>query len=212
MNRRDFALRLPLAGATVLAAGTVHAQGEPVEGKDYVRLAQPIAMPAGAKIDVVEFFGYWCPHCNAFEPSLESWVKKLPANVSFRRVPVAFSGAHEPYQRMYYALEALGQLDAMHRKIFAAVHLQKMRFDKESDVVAFVSSHGVDSAKFTDAYKSFGIQSKLRQAKQLSDAYRIDGVPTIGIHGRFFTSPSVAGGQDRALQVADALIQRVSKG
>jgi thiol:disulfide interchange protein DsbA len=212
MNRRDFALRLPLAGATLLAAGTVHAQGEPVEGRDFVRLAQPIAMPAGAKIDVVEFFGYWCPHCNAFEPSLEAWVKKLPANVSFRRVPVAFSGAHESYQRMYYALEAMGQLETLHRRIFAAVHLQRMRFDKESDAVSFVSANGVDGTKFADAYKSFGVQSKIRQAKQLADAYKIDGVPTLGIHGRFFTSPSVAGGPDRALQVADALIQRVSKG
>ena len=122
MNRRDFALRLPLAGATMLATGNALAQGEPVEGRDFVRLAQPIAMPAGAKIDVIEFFGYWCPHCNAFEPTLEAWIKKLPANVAFRRVPVAFSGAHESYQRMYYALEAMNKVAEIHPKVMGSDH------------------------------------------------------------------------------------------
>jgi thiol:disulfide interchange protein DsbA len=211
MNRRDFAIKLPLASAACMAAATVQAQGEAVEGRDFVRLSQPIAMPAGAKVDVVEFFGYWCPHCNAFEPTLEAWVKKLPANVAFRRVPVAFSGAHESYQRLYFALEAMGLVDSMHRKVFAAVHLQKVRLDKESDVVAFVSANGVDGAKFASTFKSFSVDGKIRQARQLAEAYKIDGVPTLGIHGRFFTSPSMAGGPERALAVTDMLIARVGK-
>jgi thiol:disulfide interchange protein DsbA len=211
MNRRDFAIKLPLAGATALAAASVQAQGEPVEGKDYIRLAQPIPMPAGAKVDVIEFFGYWCPHCNAFEPALEAWAKKAPVNVAFRRMPVAFSAAHEPYQRIYFALEAMGLLDTMHRKVFAAVHVQHARLDKEGDILDFMAANGVDRAKFADNFKSFSVQSKLRQAKQLSEAYRIDGVPTLGVHGRYFTSPSVAGSHDRALQVLDKLIARVSK-
>lgn len=210
MLRRQLLLAAPAAAG--LLATHARAQGEPVEGRDYVRLEKPIAMPGDAKVEVVEFFGYWCPHCNAFEPTLEPWSKRLPPAVAFRRVPVAFSGAHEPYQRLYFALEALGAVEAMHRKVFAAVHLQKMRFDKEADILAFVAANGVDGAKFSDAYKSFSVQTKLRQARQLADAYKIDGVPTLGIQGRFTTSPSMAGGPERALAVADLLIKRVSKG
>ena len=209
MDRREFTLRTGLAAAGLALSPLAGAQGAgPVEGRDFVRLGQPIPMPAGSKIEVVEFFGYWCPHCNSFEPALEAWVKTLPADVAFRRVPVAFSAAHEPYQRMFYALEAMGQLDAVHRKIFAAIHVGKQRLDKESDILAFVTANGVDGAKFTDAFKSFGVQTKLRQARQLSDAYKIDGVPTLGVHGRFFTSPSLTGSHERALAVANVLIQR----
>jgi len=210
MNRRDFALQL--AFAATAAPAVVHAQAAPVEGKDYARLAQPIAMPATGKIEVVEFFGYWCPHCHAFEPRLHEWTQKLPANVAFRRVPVAFSAPHEPYQKIFLALEAMGQLEAMHRKVFTAIHVQKQRLDKEADIVALMTANGIDGAKFTETFRSFTVASKAKQARQLADAYRIDGVPTLGIHGRFFTSPSMTGDQDKALRVTEYLIQRVAKG
>lgn len=209
MNRRKFALQVALASSVPWAA---QAQGAPVEGKDYARLAQPIAMPATGKVAVVEFFGYWCPHCHAFEPMLEAWLRKLPADVEFRRVPVAFSAAHEPFQRLYFALEALGQLEAMHRKVFAAIHVQKQRLDKEADFVALMSANGIDGVKFSEAYKSFSVASKLKQSRQMADAYRIDGVPTLGIHGRYFTSPSLAGGPEQALRVTEFLVQRSRKG
>lgn len=212
MNRRHFTLRL--AGACGVAGwpGLALAQGAPVEGKDYARLAQPVAMPASGKVEVVEFFGYWCPHCNTFEPAIDAWARKLPADVSFRRMPVAFSAAQEPYARIYFALEAMGQLEAVHRKVFAAIHVQRQRLEKEAEISAFMTANGVDAAKFMDAYKGFTVASKFKQARQLADAYRIDGVPTIGIHGRFFTSPSLAGGADQALRVADYLIQRARQG
>lgn len=212
MNRRSFALQIALAGSVPLVPWAARAQAAPVEGKDYARLAQPIAMPATGKVEVVEFFGYWCPHCNSFEPLLEAWAQKLPADVAFRRVPVAFSAPHEPYQKIYFTLEAMGQLDAMHRKVFAAMHVQKQRLDKESDIVALMTANGIDGAKFSETFKSFTVASKAKQAKQMADAYRIDGVPTLGIHGRYFTSPSLAGGHEQALRVTDYLIQRARKG
>jgi protein dithiol oxidoreductase (disulfide-forming) len=214
MDRREFTLRSALgAAATLGLAPLARAQaGAPVEGRDYVKLAQPIAMPAGSKIDVVEFFGYWCPHCNAFEPSLEAWIKTLPPDVAFRRVPVAFGAAHEPYQRIYYALEALNMVEQVHRKVFAAIHVSKQRLDKEADILALMTANGVDGAKFSDAFKSFSVQTKLRQARQLADAYKIDGVPTLGVHGKFFTSPSLTNSQERALAVANQLIQRARAG
>lgn len=211
MNRRDFALRLALSASAVAAPALVQAQAAPVEGKDYARLAQPIAMPATGKVEVVEFFGYWCPHCHAFEPLLDAWARKLPDSVSFRRVPVAFSAPQEPYQRIFLALEAMGQLDAMHRKVFTAIHVQKQRLDKDADILALMTANGIDGAKFTETFKSFTVASKAKQARQLAEAYRIDGVPTLGVHGRFFTSPSMTGDHEKSLRVAEFLIQRVAK-
>jgi thiol:disulfide interchange protein DsbA len=212
MNRREFSLRTVLAGAAFAFAAAPRAQGAPVEGTHYVRLSQPVPTGTAGKIDVIEFFWYGCPHCNAFESLLESWVRRLPPGVSFRRVPVAFRD--EPFvvhQKIFYALEAMGQLDAMHRKVFAAIHNERMRLDKLPDVAAWMSKNGVDGAKFTELANSFSVQAKLRQAKQLADGYKIDGVPAIGVHGRYYTSGSLAGGNDRALAVADFLIERVRK-
>jgi thiol:disulfide interchange protein DsbA len=211
MNRRRFNLSLLTACGAACMPGLALAQGAPVEGKDYVRLAQPVPMPSSGKVEVVEFFGYWCPHCNSFEPAIEAWSKKLPANVSFRRVPVAFSAPQEPYAKIYLALEAMGQLDAMHRKVFTAIHVQRQRLEKDADISAFVSANGLDAAKFMDTYKGFTVASKFKQARQLADAYKIDGVPTIGIHGRFLTSPSLGGSCEHALRVSAPQIQRANQ-
>jgi protein dithiol oxidoreductase (disulfide-forming) len=213
MQRREFSAAL--LGASALSLGLpVAAQGSPVEGTHYVRLGQPLPVTAPAgKVEVVEFFWYGCPHCNAFEPMLEAWVKKLPDYVAFRRVPVQFR--EEPFgthQRIYYALESLGQLEALHRKVFYAIHNDRQKLDKPADISAFMSKNGLDGAKFVEVMGSFGVQTKARQAKQLAEAYKIDGVPALGVHGRFYTSGSLAGGQDEALRVADFLIQASRKG
>jgi thiol:disulfide interchange protein DsbA len=214
MNRRDSLHCLAAGLALASPTGALFAQGAPgalQEGRDYKRVESPVAVPDG-KVDVVEFFGYWCPHCNAFEPALDAWARKLPpAQVSFRRVPVVFNAAHEVYQRLYYALESLGLVDNLHRKVFAAVHVQHVSFIKDADVAAWVSANGADGAKVVEAMKSFSIASKLRQARALADGFRIDGVPTLGIQGRYMTSPSIAGGPERALAVSDALIAQHSK-
>jgi len=211
MQRRQFSHLLLGAGALAFA-GRAAAQGGPVEGTHYVKLSQPVPTPGGGKIEVVEFFSYACPHCNAFEPTLEAWVKKLPADVAFRRAPVPFLQNAENFQKLYFALEALGQVDALQRKVFYAIHGERQRLDKPADIAAFLAKNGVDSAKFMDVFNSFSVQTKARQASQLSEAYRIDGVPALGVQGRYYTSVSLAGGPDRALAVADFLVQRIRKG
>ena len=209
MNRREWALC-----ATALALNGLSlpllAQGGPVEGRDFQRLAEPIAMPEG-KIEVVEFFGYWCPHCNTFEPTLDAWAKRLPPNVVFRRMPIAFNPAQEPAQRLYFALEALGLVDTLHRKVFSWLHVERKRLNNDADVQAWAATTSADAAKILDAMKSFSVATKTRQARQLSEAYRIEGVPTLGIHGRWLTSPSIAGTPERALATADALIAQLRK-
>mgnify|MGYP001225195504 CR=1 FL=1 len=213
MHRREFSTAL--LGASALAIGLpAAAQGGPVEGTHYVRLGQPLPVTAPAgKVEVVEFFWYGCPHCNVFEPMLEAWAKKLPADVSFRRVPVAFRD--EPFgthQRIYYALETLNQVEAMHRKVFYAIHNDRQKLDKPADIAAFMTKNGLDGAKFVEVMNSFGVQTKARQAKQLAEAYKIDGVPALGVQGRFYTSGSLAGSPEQSLRVTDFLIERSRKG
>jgi protein dithiol oxidoreductase (disulfide-forming) len=211
MNRRHFHFRLAALGALAALPPAVRAQGGPVEGKDFIRVASPVAMPPG-KIEVVEFFGYWCPHCNAFEPTLDAWVHKVPADVAFRRVPVAFQPWQEPYQKLYYAIESLGLVDALHRRAFAAIHVGKQRLEKDADIIKWATDNGQDGAKIVDAMKSFSTSSKMRQGAQLATDYHIDGVPTLGIHGRFMTSPGTAGSQERALQITDQLVAQIRAG
>ena len=210
MKRRTFSnqlLGLSLGAGLLPGGGAAQAQEGFVEGKDYIRLSQPLPLPATGKIEVLEFFWYGCPHCNAFEPVLEPWVKKLPDDIAFRRVPVAFR--EEPFvahQKIFYALEAMGLLGSMHRKVFYAIHVERAKLDKLPDVVAFMGKNGVDATKFSDAYSSFGVNTKATQARKLAEAYRIDGVPAMGIQGRYWTSGTIARSPERSLAVAEALI------
>ena len=205
MNRRDFALHLAVAGAaTPWLAPLASAQGDFVEGREYTRLKDPVAVPGSGKVEVLEFFGYWCPHCAAFEPTLEAWARKLPADVSFRRIPVAFSPAQESYQRLYFAIEALGAISALQGN--------RQRLDKDAEIAALANANGVDGNKLLEAMKSFSVATKLAQARQAAQNYKIDGVPTLAVNGRFITSVGQAGTHERTVQVLDALIQKSRKG
>jgi thiol:disulfide interchange protein DsbA len=187
------------------------AQGGPVEGQHYVRLSTPapVTLPTpDKKIEFVEFFWYGCPHCFNLEPLLESWTKRLPPDVAYRQVPVGFAVPHQVHQKLFYALEEMGQLPTMHRRVFTAIHQQNARLNNESDIATFLAANGVDRDKFGAAFKSFSVATKANRAKQLSEAYKIDGVPALGIQGRFYTSGALAGSHERALAVTDFLIQR----
>jgi thiol:disulfide interchange protein DsbA len=214
MKRREFSAAMLGAGAAAVGIGeSAQAQGGPIEGKHYVRLSQPVPVSAGpGKIEVIEFFWYGCPHCNAFEPALDQWSRQLPADVVFSRVPVAFSSTpFVAHQRIFYALDSLGLVAAMHRKVFYAIHNERMRLDQPAEISALMAKNGVDPAKFMEAYGSFSIQAKLAHANQLVDGYKIDGVPAIGVHGRFYTSGTLAGTNEKSLAVADVLLQKLRK-
>ncbi len=219
LTRRDFSARLlgaSLGGALPLAA---LAQGGPVEGVNYIRLAQPVPTATAGKIEVIEFFWYECPHCNAFEPALEAWAKRQPDDVAFRRVPVWFR--EEPFsaqQRLFYALEALGRVPTMHRKVFAAIHAERTRLRTTEDIAAFALKNGLDPVAFMTTYNSFAVQTKSQQARQIASAYKIDAVPAMGVHGRYYTNGNLAnaglppGSVDRMLAVVDALVVKVRQG
>jgi protein dithiol oxidoreductase (disulfide-forming) len=210
MNRREFTgatLVSSLAAAWALPAQAQAPALKPTAGKDYLALSSraPVDAPAD-KVEVIEFFWYSCPHCNRFEPALEEWVKKLPKDVAFKRVPVAFRADFAPQQRLYYALEALGRLDDLHRKVFYAIHVERQPLNQDDAVIAWAEKQGLDKARFNEAYKSFNTANKLRRAVQLQDAYRVEGVPSLGIAGRFYTDGTLGQNMDRALQVTDHLI------
>jgi thiol:disulfide interchange protein DsbA len=103
-------------------------------------------------------------------------------------------------------------VEAMHRKVFGAIHQQRKRLASEGEIADFMAENGLDRSKFVDTFKSFGVATKVRQGKQLSEAYKIDGVPALGVHGRYYTSGSLAGDNARALQVTDYLIQTARRG
>lgn len=185
----------------------------PVEGIDFLTLDKPAATEAPAgKVEVVEFFWYSCPHCNSFEPLLESWLERQPKNVHFRRVPVMFRPSFEPQQRLYYVLEAMGQLPQLHKKVFNAIHSERQTLDSAEQIATWIAKQGVDKNKFMEQYNSFPVVTKVRRATQLQEQYKVDGVPALGVAGRYFTSGSLATSMARALQVTDHLVAQVARG
>ncbi|MDB5898318.1 MAG: thiol:disulfide interchange protein DsbA/DsbL [Ramlibacter sp.] len=210
MNRREFSIATAgMLGAAALGIPglALAQQRRPEEGKEYRTLEKkaPVEAPAG-KIEVVEFFWYSCPHCNAFEPQLQAWVKKLPPDVSFRRVPVAFRDDFVPQQRLYYTLEAMGKVDELHSKVFAAIHQNREPTNREDAILAFAEKNGLDKAKFQELYNSFNVSTKARRGRQLQDQYQVDGVPAMGVAGAYYTDGTLAGNMPRVLQVVDFLV------
>lgn len=217
MQRREFSISAASVAATAslgaLSTTALAQAPAPRAGTDFLVLDKPapVEAPAG-KIEVVEFFWYSCPHCNRFEPALEEWIKKAPKDVMVRRVPVAFRADFEPQQRLYYVLETMNKVEELHKKVFHAIHAEKQMLNTPELVAAWAEKQGLNRAKFTEMYNSFSIATKARKATQLQDAYRVDGVPSLGIAGRFFTSGELAKNMDRALQVTDYLVAQARKG
>lgn len=212
MQRREFSLSAASAAAAVLGASVLPASAQAQarafkDGTDYLALDKPAPTEAPAgQVEVVEFFWYSCPHCNAFEPMFDAWAKKVPKDVTVRRAPVSFRPDFEPQQRLYYVLEGMGKIDELHKKVFNAIHVEKQTLNTAEQVAAWAEKQGIAKAKFVEMYNSFSVSTKVRKATQLQDAYAVDGVPALGINGRYFTSGTQAKTLERALQVTDYLI------
>jgi thiol:disulfide interchange protein DsbA len=215
LQRRQFSALAATSLGLGLArtAGAVDAPLVPVTAQQYQALGKPVPVtPPPGTVDVVEFFSYACPHCFEFEPVLENWLKNKAANVHFHRSPVHFLQNAANFQPMYFALEAMGLVDTMQQKVFNAVHLEHQRLDKPDAIAAFMARNGVDATRFMSVFTSFGVRTKVQQANQLFDAFGIDGVPTLGVQGRFVTSPSAAKGEAQALAAVDYLVAQVRAG
>ncbi len=216
MFRRELiktASTITAASAVASVPLSVLAQRSYQEGQDYVALDKRVPSDAAAgRVEVIEFFWYSCPHCNAFEPRLEQWAAKLPKDVTLRRMPVAFRDDFVPQQRLFYVLEALGKVEELHKKAFYAIHVEKRALSSQTAIGDWIATQGLDRTKFDELYNSFGVQTKATRAKKLQDDYKVGGVPALGIGGRFYTDGALAQSMERALQVTDWLISEIKKG
>ena len=209
MQRREFSMSAATLAATVgLPISAAHAQGQSFkEGSDYLTLDKPAPTEVAAgKIEIVEFFWYSCPHCNRFEPQLDEWAKKMPKEVVLRREPIAFRPDFEPQQRLYFALEGMNKVEELHKKVFYAIQVEKQDLNSLPLIADWVEKQGIDKAKFTEMYNSFPVATKTRKATLLQEAYKVDGVPALGVAGKYYTSGSVAQTMERALVVTDHLV------
>lgn len=183
------------------------AQTPLIEGKHFTRvqMPQPTEVPAG-KVEVIEFFWYGCPHCADLHPLLKNWVKKLPADVVFKRVPAIFRDSWVPGARIYYTLEALGWLDRLDDAVFAAMVRQKINLNDEKTLFDWIEKQGFERQKFVDMYRSFTIDGKVRKAFEMTQEYGFGGVPTIVVGGKYMPGPGLASYAEM-LQVTDRLIE-----
>ena len=199
-------------GLAISFSGLSGAQSPKIEeGFDYRILPTPQPLESKGKVEVIEFFWYGCPHCYDFEPELNAWLKRQPKDVIFRKVPVAFRDDFMPHSQLFYALEAMGKGDALNDKVMYAMHKENKRLMTENEIADWVTTQGIDRNTFLATYRSFAVVSKARAARQMADTYRIDGVPTVVIQGRYMTSPSIAGTKAKAISVMEHLEQKIRK-
>lgn len=181
---------------------------ELVEGRDYSRLKIPQPVDTGKKLEVIEFFSYGCPHCSDLEPYLQTWLKTLPADVQFRRVPVMFQDRWRSLAKVYYTLDAMGEDAHLSPEVFKAVHGAGLPLYQDKTFFDWAASKGLDRAKVTDIYNSFGVDSKMKRALALAQEYNIQSVPTMIVDGKFVTASDRVGGHAGMPAALDALIAK----
>jgi protein dithiol oxidoreductase (disulfide-forming) len=189
---RRFAAVLVLGIGAAIAAGAAGAQALE-EGKQYVRLRNPVPVDTGKKIEVIEFFSYGCPHCATFEPEVQGWLKSKPADVEFRRIPVLFNPSWIVLAKAYYTVEGLGEEARLTTELFKAIHDQKVNLTSEKTFFEWLASKGIDRKKAEEMYGSFAIAGKINKAKSQAQAYQIQSVPTVVVDGKFITAPDKVG-------------------
>jgi thiol:disulfide interchange protein DsbA len=176
------------------------------DGIEYTTLSKPGDTETGDKIEVLEVFMYGCPHCYHLEPDIESWLETKPENVEFRRMPAVFSPKVEPHARAFYAAGLMGVEDRFHLPLFRALHDKKRKIWDEDALVDFAEEQGIDGEEFRKSYNSFYVNMKVRRAAELGKRYKIDGVPSVIVNGKYRTSPTQTGSREKLIQVIDHLI------
>jgi len=198
--------RLFLAAAFAFAAASAALAQPFAAGTDYTVLKEAVGTDNPAKVEVVEFFWYGCPHCYDLEPRLVKWVGALPDDVEFKRVPAPFNNQWAIAGRVYYTMESLGVVEKLHGRLFDAIHKDGLRITNERALLDWMGRQGVDTQKFSAAYRSFTVESKMKRAAQVTQASGIDGVPALMVNGKYVVSAEQGRSRERMLAIADALI------
>jgi thiol:disulfide interchange protein DsbA len=198
--------------AFALAACTFAALPAAAQPKfSYSELKPALQVEAEGKIEVLELFWYGCIHCYNLEPMVEKWEKTLPKDVVFRRVPAVFNDRWAIDASIFYTMEAMGLVEKLHRPLFDAIHKERLRTDSQKEVMEWLAKRGVDTKKFTDTMKSFGVQSKMRRAAQMTALYKIDGTPAMAVHGRYTVSTDQGRSQAGMFETVNYLTDMVRK-
>jgi len=208
MNRHRRTISIAL-GITALGAPLAVRAQQLRPGSDYAVLKPELPVETQGKIEVLEFFWYGCPHCYGLEPLLETWLQKLPADTQFKRIPAVFNERWAKDAAIFYALEASGHLERLHRPLFDAIHRDALKTDNGQALGQWLTKNGVDTKKFDEVGRSFSVQSKVRRAAQLSSAYRIEGTPAMAVHGRYTVGTDR--GHAAMLATVDYLIDQVRR-
>lgn len=197
-------------GLTLLAAVGVAvpaaAQDSGIRQNIEYRLIAPQPVETGDSIEVVDFFWYGCPHCNNFQPSLENWVRRKPADVVLRRVPAVFRDSWVPHARIFYALEQLGELERLHQKVYFSYHVEELHMSRPDVMERWAAANGIDRELWRKAYSSPEVDAKVENAKRLTEAYSLQGTPSLVVDGRFLTSSSMASSYPEMIQILEELI------
>ena len=191
--------------AFAAVAGAVDLQ----EGREYTLIDPPQPVDVKGKIEVIEFFSYACPHCYHLEPVIGSWLKKLPADVAFHRVPLAGGPAWQPTAKLFYALDAMGVEPRLHADVFGAIHGDhSMVPSDEKSIATWVAGKGIDADKFASIYGSFAVQTRVQQAQQNIQSHRVSGVPAMVIDGRYLIRNDAIKNYEDLMTLTDAVIAK----
>ena len=191
---------LAFAGGALAAA--------PKLNTDYRLVIPPQPVETGNKIEVIEFFYYGCPHCYDLEPYLKNWLSGAPKDVAFRRIPAVFRDSWVPLTKTFYTLDALGELDRLHGDVFEAIHVKQINLNNEQILLDWMEQHGVNRKKFADAYNSFSVYNRAEFAKKLTQAYGVEGTPSMVVDGKYLTGTGMTGSHESTMRVLDQLIEK----
>ena len=205
---RNLILSAALVSASLFGMSAQAADVPLIAGETYVELSNPVPVAQPGKIEVVELFWYGCPHCYSFEPVINPWAEKLPADVHFVRIPAMFGGPWDAHGQMFLTLEAMGVENKVHSAVFNAIQKDRKPLTTPDEMADFLATQGVDKDKFLATFNSFAIKGQISKAKELAKKYEVSGVPTMIVDGKYRFDLGTAGGPEEALNVADQLIAK----
>src|SRR4051812_24653361 len=193
-----------------LAAACMAARAQGISPKDFQVLEPPRPVSSGERIEVLEFFYYGCPVCYEAQPHIARWLAKAGPGVAIQRVPAAFTQSSESFARTFYTLGAMGQIARLHWPLYDNHHFDGKELDQEKNVVAWVSSNGVDAVRFAELWHSDQVRLQVDAAKKTLDTYGVKGVPTFVVDGKYLTSARLAGSVPRMLETVQYLVERAA--
>ena len=203
------ALRASLALLAFVCATVSTPAQEVVRSRQNIeyRLIDPQPVETGDRIEVIDFFWYGCPFCNALQPALEAWRKRKPADVFLRRIPAILNDSWKPHARIYYTLERLNEVSRLHLQVYYGYHVERLHMSKPDVMADWAARHGIDRQRWLDAYYSREVDEKVERAKRLTKAYSVAGTPTLVVDGRYLTSGELAPSLQGMIPVLEDLIR-----